>query len=375
MAAIAVFGHFIAALFHVGNYDEANEGEAIRNLGLVVAAIFGAPFLVWRSIVLAKQTDIAAASLLNEKISSAADGLRTRREPSLRDQEADTPWGVLQWEDDIIARIVAIDQMYGVALESPSTSPRIVMLLAAYIRTNFPSEDVIPTEGLERARIPRMDLQKAVETIGELLPSARIIDPSNWRVDLSSCNFDGVDFSNRVYFAADFSKSRFEAANFYSANLEGAIISDCLLNFVNFTKANLKGVKFDRSRLTDDRGWGTSSLSFAELSGASFVAADLSVIEHIEPKKLKETFGTMDTKLSSRINSYRDFGPFSFSFVHDLAEFREFDSLSAEEADAVLKFRDGPFVNWSPYDSSDLATHHLRRELYSKISLDKWPYI
>lgn len=373
IAAIAAFVHFIAALFHVGSYNESIEGEAIRNLGLVVAAIFGAPFLVWRSIVLAKQTDIAEASLLNEKISSAAEGLRTRREPSLLVNSSDDE--VFKWEDDVVARIVAIDQLLGVAQEDPSTSPRITELLTAYIRANFACEDTTPTPGLEKRKNPRMDLQKAVNAISQLLPTARKYDPTNWRLDLKSCNFDGVDFSDKNFFAADFSSSRFEACNFDRADFRGTLFYNALLDYASFNETNLTGAKLDYSTLQNEMGGWNIGLAGADLTGTSFRGADLSGVDYLgKPEELSKTFGSKDTKLHFNIQYQLDHLP-SISGTLRSQFIRNPEKLTVKQIESLQPLCALGFQNWSPFKAEDGSNGWLRKKLYEKLELTDWPYL
>lgn len=63
----------IRFLAEVVQFDDNH--EAIRNIGLILVAVFGAPFVAWRSAVAQKQADTAEQSLITDQINKAVDGL------------------------------------------------------------------------------------------------------------------------------------------------------------------------------------------------------------------------------------------------------------------------------------------------------------
>lgn len=52
-----------------------SDHEAIRNIGLAVVAVFGAPFVVWRAAVAQKQADTGEQSFITDQINKAVSGL------------------------------------------------------------------------------------------------------------------------------------------------------------------------------------------------------------------------------------------------------------------------------------------------------------
>lgn len=74
IGGIASLIHFLAALF-----DDGADHEAIRNLGLVVAAVLGAPFVFWRAIIAQKQAYTAEQSHITDQINKAVSGLGTEK--------------------------------------------------------------------------------------------------------------------------------------------------------------------------------------------------------------------------------------------------------------------------------------------------------
>jgi uncharacterized membrane protein required for colicin V production len=53
--------------------------EAIRNLGLVLAALIGVPFIIWRSVVAQKQVNVAEHGLMSDRITRAVDQLGSNK--------------------------------------------------------------------------------------------------------------------------------------------------------------------------------------------------------------------------------------------------------------------------------------------------------
>ncbi len=77
IVAFSIVGVFVllGAVVGVGPYSGDVSATAIRNLGLVLIATFGAPFLVWRSIVAQKQVNVAEQSQITDRINKVVEGL------------------------------------------------------------------------------------------------------------------------------------------------------------------------------------------------------------------------------------------------------------------------------------------------------------
>lgn len=365
---------FGLTLFGVGPYEGENSTEAVRNIGLVLAALIGAPLLLWRSIMNARQVEIASEVLFNDKMNAAAQGLTTRREVTRivkRDQGEDV---VKEIEDDLVARAAAIDRLEGLVNEQELAAPRVVRLLAAYVRGNFRCENVLPTEDLKIRKVPRMDLQKAIDAIGRIHRLAVDVDSSHWRLDLKECDFDGVNFSTGFFRAADFSGCRFEATIFGEAVFEGCLFFDSLLNFSEFRKASLRGARLDRITLNKVQGGWTRSLNHADLTGVTFIASDISALSYLgRPQVIAKTFATKDTKVAPEVRlKMQDIG--DFDHAHLCRSLKKDEDLTDDEKELVSKLEASGFQHWSPYDSSDGATGSFLKEFYQELGLLEWPF-
>lgn len=364
---------FLRAGLRLGPYAADVDGSAIRNTGLVLAALFGAPFIVWRAIVASKQVKIADESLFNDKINAAARDLSARKEVTRVVQQDGKEVVLNEWEDDLVSRAAAIDRLEGLAQERTGASPRVDRLLATYVRGNFPRLTLDHTEPPFTRKTPRMDLQKAIDTIGRIHKKAVEVDKSNWRLDLKGCDFDGVSFQGGSFWAADMSDSRFEGSIFREANLEGCLFVGSLLNFSDFFFANLTGAKLDNA--TINRSGGVfNSFGNTKIRGVSFIGADISGVSHLGRKEeVSETFGTKDTKVSDEVR-HRMLDHELHARAHTAQAVKDRQELSEDEKKVVDALENTGFQNWSPYDSADLATGLILSKLYEKLDMKKWPY-
>lgn len=377
-AAIVTLFDFLQAALRIGRYANDTDGAAIRNIGLVVAALFGAPFIVWRSIVAAKQARIADEALFNDKINAAAQNLSARREVT-RVVVQDGHENVLkEWEDDLVARAAAIDRLEGLVGENNQVAPRISRLLATYVRGNFPCKSLEITEPPFTRKTPRMDLQKAIDTIGRVYKIAVQVDQSHWRLDLKECDLDGVSFLNGYFRAVDFSGSRIEASIFNEGNFEGCLFRRCLLNFSDFRHSNLVGAKFDRiilNRPIPHSGGFTASINLGDFKGATFIAADISAIDYLgEPEEIAATFGTEDTVLSAQMRR-KMLKSGDHRSAHLARQLRHKKSLPESDEKKIRELENTGFQHWTPYDSSDLITGHMLEKFLEEMGMKQWPFV
>lgn len=373
LGLLLVFDLFRAVL-RLEPYSQDITGEAARNIGLLLVGIFGAPFLIWRTVVAAKQVRIADETLFNEKITAAGADLAANKEISRKKRISGQKHFYRQITEDLVVRAAAIDRLEGLCSEKLDLAPRVSRLLAAYIRTNFPCKNLVATSLPFRTRTPRMDLQRAVDALGRVHKLAIEVDHSNWRLDLQGVNFDGVSFEGGFFRAANLRGSRFEASSLRDSNLEGAILNNSLLNFADFFGADMTGAKLHGVKITEQNFFG-GSFSGASTKGISFVAADLSGVRFLGGKeKISQTFGTKDTILHPQLRS-DEMNDQEFGRALSLYQYKKDGNLiTADEAVLLARLLETGFQNWSAFDSDDLATGHHLAKLYQELGLKKWPY-
>ncbi|WP_322893551.1 MULTISPECIES: pentapeptide repeat-containing protein [unclassified Yoonia] len=363
-------------LFFVALVSDDPNGEGIRNIGLVLVALLGGPFLVWRSYVAAQQANTAVEALFNDKINAAATDLASRRQVTRATGSGKSKRVLTYWEDDLVTRAAAIDRLTDLSKEQPREALRVVRILSAYLRGTFPVKDLDPSTVPFTRAIPRIDKQAAITAIGQVHEIARETNPGKWRLDLRRCDLDGADFTSGNFFAADFSQSRIEAARFRSTDLNGALLRGCLLNFSDFSKADMTGAKLDHCILNRPEpisGGMCYSINLANFKGMTFINADISAIDYLgEPEELATTFGTADTKHSleslSVMPNKRDRSRAANLFYLDE------ETLTPAQKQLVESLVATGFQYWSPHNHEDMATMSYLARLYRDLDLQKWPY-
>lgn len=284
---------FMKAALHMPPYHQVNDGAAIRNIGLVLAALLGAPFVIWRSYVAAKQARIQDEALFNDKINAAAADLSARRQVTRVVHHGTENEDILtEWQDDLVTRAAAIDRLEGLANERPDAIRRIARQLSIYVRElsrenppkEVPSDDMDVLDAWAGALEPiRPDMESAVQTLGRLqiIPNHGL---QKGDIDLRKANLQGFDLSELSFNDALFSESHLQGANlflsqlqrakFYRANLHRADLTQTDCNNANFEGAFMQGIYLhDADASRADFSW--AKLHKANLSGSNFGSAFL----------------------------------------------------------------------------------------------------
>lgn len=395
--------YLLGAFVGFGPYENDTTGVAIRNLGLVLAALFGAPFLVWRSIIAQKQVNVAEQGQITDRINKAVEGLgseKTVREiiEIPRYQKDDNGW-IKDDEGNLVpalrpdgieiidresyertspnleVRIGAIYALERIAQDSMRDHIQIMEILCAYVRENAPATSIEPAEGPSIRATPRADIQAAITVFGRRLGTQIELETQQqFRLDLRNTDLSGVDFRNGDFSAAIFYHSRFEAALFRDSRLLGTQFQGALLNFADFFNAELRGTVFDLAIINKPvsiPGGMTQSINMGEIYGISLAGADITAINYLGgPKKTNLTFGTKDTKLSPQLEFDRN------KFESQLLELRELKQDGDIEKATKLETEllKNNFVRWCPYDYNDGALGWLYHEFLDELGLHGWPY-
>ena len=259
----------------------------VRTIMLVLAAWYGVPFLIWRTILADKQTQISQESHYTELFAKAVEQLGAVRE--VHDKEP---------EPALEIRIGAIYSLERLAKDSERDYGPIIETLAAYIREHcrdpksFDGEDLIGEE-LKQAR------QAWIQSLRENPPAdrsdvaaaltvlSRREKNRNWtstsedetQPDFTGANFQGATLWNKSeglvlegtnLRLADLSGARLSDADFSGANLSGTHLSGADLSNANLSGADLSSARLSGANLSGAR------LSRAILSDAVFLQANLS---------------------------------------------------------------------------------------------------
>ena len=252
----------------------------LAGLTTVLGAVIALPLTVIRLRLTQKQTETATASLFNEKINAATEGLYARRQV--------TEWRRGQshvfWQDDIVQRNAAIDRLEGLAQEEPAETQRIARLLSVYVRelsAEVPAQD--PPEGATPQDLrnwafalpkPRSDMEKAAQTLGRLHEHAEA-PLANGEIDLRGANLQRCDIRELAFDKALFEGAQLQGASLGYAQLQGTHLGGAQLQGADLEGAQLQGAVLRGAQLqgADLRG---AQLQEADLEGAQLQGADLS---------------------------------------------------------------------------------------------------
>ncbi|MFT5159937.1 MAG: hypothetical protein ACI861_002533 [Paracoccaceae bacterium] len=190
MAAMALYQFFIAVS---GNLEDSH--EAIRNIGLVIAALFGVPFLIWRSVVAQKQVDVAEQSHITDRISKAVEqlgaaktvryhrtngnGIKLYEEREGGGLDLKKPIFSEETKPNIEVRMGGIFALERIGRDSPADHLQIMEILTAYIRENAPAS------GAENPPGTSLDVENEATLSGHLSsrlhPSFKLVEqPKNY---------------------------------------------------------------------------------------------------------------------------------------------------------------------------------------------------
>ena len=330
---VSVFGftlyQFIEAIAGLDTFETPeSQSAAIRNTGLVLAAIIGIPFVVWRSVVAQKQVDVAEQGQITDRINKAVEGLGAEKTVSrigrvvqvkaedgrikqeikwagqnLKLQSGDTvetdkgEWQVFnETLPNLEVRIGAVYALERIAQDSDRDHVQIMEILCAYIRANAPSNQaetcpehwiVDKTSGIERRhptplniianwvkslRPPRSDIQTVLTVIGRR---------TRHQISLEGNHVNGrwqgyqLDLKNTCLQQADLTNCNFCNANFEGSRLQGANLSKSLIKSANFWLAQLHCARFSTAQLQGAH-FGEVPMQMSDLSGAWAHGADFS---------------------------------------------------------------------------------------------------
>lgn len=344
----------ITALFSFDTTQPDPTGAAVRNIGLVVVAMFGAPFIFWRSIVAQRQVDVAEQGQITDRISKAVEGLgavRNERRPG--EPTTSDPLRTMSTESleyivpNLEVRIGAIFALERISQDSLRDHVQVMEILSAYIRNNG-QRDLDQKYEAERKKdaphLPekylalREDLRTALLVIGRRSPASikheRSLDPP-YSIDLQGANFSEVridnlnlqfaklehtiwsqaslrwaDFSGAQITRSDFNHAELEfsafrdsslihvsfegggvsESNFIGSYLDACIFKECGLHYAKFSDATISHCDFTQAKLMN-ANFGNASVSRAILEKAYLFGTDLSQSKGMDNKCLSGTLG------------------------------------------------------------------------------------
>lgn len=270
---------FMKAALHMPPYHQVNDGAAIRNIGLVLAALLGAPFVIWRSYVAAKQARIQDEALFNDKINAAAADLSARRQVTRVVHHGTENEDILtEWQDDLVKRAAAIDRLEGLANERPNAIRRIALQLSIYVRElsrEYPPETAPSHEDMNELTIwaqklkpVRPDMESAVQTLGRLrsIPNHGLREGD---IDLRRANLQGFDLQGLIFDSANCSEAHIQGADMQRVQMQEADLSGAQMSGVDLSGAQMQEADLNSARLQG------AFLSVADMQGAFLTDAQM----------------------------------------------------------------------------------------------------
>ena len=262
--------------------------DHVRTSMLVVAAWYGVFFLIWRTVLVDrqtqatdKQTEINRESHYTELFTKAVEQLG-----AVRERQGQEPEPALE------IRIGAIYALERLAKDSERDYGPIIETLAAYIREHcrdpksFDADDLSGDE-LKQARkkwieslrenppADRSDVAAALTVLSRREKNRNWISTSD---DETQPDFTGANFQGATLWNKNEGLAR-EGTNLVSAHLNGAILMEADLSGADLSDADLLGANLWGADLSDakllEAGLYGVTFWFANLSGADLSLADL----------------------------------------------------------------------------------------------------
>jgi uncharacterized protein YjbI with pentapeptide repeats len=247
-----------------------------------IAAIFGAVFLTWRTVVAhwqarasQEQATIQRETLYTTLFTKAVEQLGTTREVSVKvasHQDQASHSTITTTEPNIEVRLGAIYALEQIAHDSLRDHWPIMEVLSAYVRENSPRSSnhlELPTNAIRHSfdseeairtvdaliekeknelRSPRVDIQAAITVIGRRPESRRDWEKKHERnIDLRNSDLRGIDFSRLWFDNATFEGANLEFAEFISSHFSGAQFNGCNLTGSNIWESDLSSTHFNNA--------------------------------------------------------------------------------------------------------------------------------
>ena len=238
-----------------------SNGEALRNISLVLGALVALVLAVWRSRVAERQSDAA-----RRQADTAQRSLTYERIQK----------GVEMIGSPVLAvRLGGIYALDHLAQEYPSEHHVQVMhVLCAFVRNpphapGAPQPDVQAAVKAIGGRKDRIQIEKANRYLPDLSHANLHGLKVGW-LDFSGCNFEGADLSE-----SGLTKSNLTCAYLYKATLRGATLAGADLEKASLTSADLSGVESAVSANFTEASLRSANLSHANMQGAKFRHAKL----------------------------------------------------------------------------------------------------
>lgn len=326
-------GDFIDAyqrLLGLSKGTNRESAEALRHFITTVGAILGGAialgFIIWRQVLLHRQTNIAHQTHYTTLFTKAVEQLGATREEKEKNvvtgakgkKTADSE--TVRTVPNIEVRLGAIYALERIARENLDFHWQIMEILCAYIRENGRKPEPIPDDvraalakGYGRSkkvdalvksreeglRPPRADVQAALTVIGRRTERQRAHESKDQLLDLRGAGLAMADLSGLRFDRAIFNGAHLEEAQLFRAHLEGALLGGSRLEWAWLIGAHLEGARLIGAHLEG------ASLDGAHLEGARLIEARLEGAmfhqTHVEGAGLADAVGLSQKQVDGMI--------------------------------------------------------------------------
>jgi len=129
--AISIIAKFTVSIFTGGLATKADDARALRELGTVILALFGAPFLVWRTMIASKQAHTAQQGHITDRIAKAVEQIGTEKTVKSRNEAGEVSETT---EPNLEVRIGGLLSLERIARDNLPDHVQVMEILCAYIR-------------------------------------------------------------------------------------------------------------------------------------------------------------------------------------------------------------------------------------------------
>ncbi len=327
--ALWLLGHFVHALIDAA--PDGHKFEGIRNVGLILVAVVGGPFVLYRSWVLGRQAKTAEAQAalaedrnFSDLFTKAVEQLGAdktvkrqarNRNGALAYDENGIPIMQETTEANVEVRLGAIYALQRISRASEKDHIPVMETLCAYIRENAigGEPDVFPDgelpkrqsdESLEDrlaliqtrsqnlrdffgpVKTLRSDIRAALTVIGQRDAARRAYEKAQdfrlnfrranlQRADLVKVDFEGADLSEASLQGANLHRANMEGANLSFAQINGAYLNDTIMEEADCSFAKMQGASLSEAKIARANLFGVA-MEGAELINTHMERADLS---------------------------------------------------------------------------------------------------
>jgi hypothetical protein len=264
--------------------------EASRNFFLAFAAVFGAPFLIWRTWVAhqqaraaVEQARVALENRFTGIFSKSVELLGLLREMKTVGIDGTSTARSIP---NIESRLGALYSLERLLSESEKDQRAILETLCAYVRENSPLQtlDDEQRKGLFRGDITpvptrRSDVQAAITIIGRRPKQVQSrAEGEDWRLDFRDANLVGYYFSKLNFDRSDFTGS-FLNSVLCSTRMNRTCFRLSHFKHCNMKKATIENTDFSLTTIEDTDLRDANVVSF-DITGANLENAFGSYLQY-----------------------------------------------------------------------------------------------